>query len=480
MFALFYDLETTDKNCVGQILNYSFILVNDHLEPVDEISELVKISRLQLPDPGAILANRTDVVLHQQKAVWDEYDSMRRIDAFIRRSIDRAKGSLGFVGYNSARFDQQYLRTSLIRNGLDPYYGKSLQYRDLLHAVQKVYTTSSEFRELIVKQRGTEKRLSLSLQTIAKALDLLEGEQAHESREDVLLTVRVAKVLKERFGLDICTFHCYEGHNLHATARSGAVYLAEAPEYDLSSHESVVRTPLTLLETDYRASLWINVNRYMEKPDGNAVMYRAFANAPLFISKQAVRDPLLEKAARSAVAHYKGVNLRNFFERSTCDIEMDIYRVDAADRKALTEALESGSKAPLAKCSGEDAKKLWVRSQLARMKDLLSDPKAREMLHKYATYRYGGKLQLVRKLPDSPLPTPEDPAHRLHHITLDEMVRELALLKQGAEIAGRSADLQLLEALEVFYKNSDIFKVAACDLLTPQSCARYDVAHQKM
>lgn len=464
MYAVFYDLETTDKNCVGQIINYSFILVDEALKPVDELSELVYISRLQLPDSGAILANRTDVLEHQKRAQFNEYEAMHRIDAFLRKCIDRSGGALAFVGYNSARFDLQYLRTSLIRNGLDPYYGKSLHYRDLLHVVQKAYLSSSDFRELIRRERGEEKKLSLSLQTTARALGLLSGAQAHESREDVLLTIDVAATIKERFGIDIASFRCYEGLNLHATSKTGAVYVAESPEYDLTASEFSVKTPMTLLDFDHRSSLWINLSRYMEKPDGGPIVYRNFSTGPLFISHNAVRDPQLERAARSAIAQYKNVTVRSFFERSTCDIEMDIYRLDAADRECLKLALAKGSKAPLEKCSSEDTKKLWVRSELARVKDLSSNPKASEMLAKYAVYRYGGALQIARRVREK-----SDGDDRRgdgdFHPTLHEMVRELERAKEHAQAAGNSDDCKLLGSLEAFYRSSDILKVAGAELL---------------
>ena len=463
MFSVFFDLETTDKNCIGQIINYSFILVDEALQPVDELSELVHISRLQLPDPGAILANRTDVLEHQERAQFDEYSAMHRIDAFLRKCIDRAGGALAFVGYNSARFDLQYLRTSLIRNGLDPYYGKSLHYKDLLHAVQKAYLTSLDFRDLIRSERGGEKKLSLSLQTTARALGLLPGVQAHESREDVLLTIKVAATLKERFGIDVVSFRCYEGFNLHATAKSGAVYIAESPEYDLTVGEVSAKTPMTLLDFDHRSSLWINVQRFIEKPDGVPIVYRNFSTGPLYISPNAVRDPQLERAARSAVAHYKNVTVRSFFERSTCDIEMDIYRLDAADRECLKLALAKGSKAPLEKCSSDDAKKLWVRSQLARLQDLSNNEKASEMLAKYAVYRYGGTLQLARKVKDKS-GSDTSPSEGDFHITLREMVRDLERALEHAHVRGNLEDAKLLESLRTFYRASDIAKVAGGEL----------------
>jgi exonuclease I len=137
MFAVYYDLETSDKHAVGQILNYCFILVDDQLSLLDELSGLVRISRLQLPDPGAILANRTDVLAHQKRAHECEAEALGRIRCFIERCAQRASGNVALVGYNSSRFDLGYLRTSFIRNGQDPFFGGKTLARDLLHGVHK-------------------------------------------------------------------------------------------------------------------------------------------------------------------------------------------------------------------------------------------------------------------------------------------------------------------------------------------------------
>ena len=223
MYAVFYDLETTSKNTIGQILNYSFILVDDEMKPIGELSGLVKMSRLQLPEPGAILANRTDVVEHQKVAVDNEPTAMKKIEQFISKCIQTAQGAIAFVGYNSSRFDLGYLRTSFIRNGINPYFKGLLSSRDLLHAVQKAYLTSAEFRDAVQKQCRGEKRLSLSLQTVSHALGLLEGVQAHESREDVLLTIRLAVWLKEHCTIDVRSYEAYEAAEYLV---SGAEYIA--------------------------------------------------------------------------------------------------------------------------------------------------------------------------------------------------------------------------------------------------------------
>jgi exonuclease I len=458
MHAVFYDLETSDRNPIGQIINYSFIFFDSSFAVLDECSGLIKLSRLQIPDPGAILANRTNVLEHQQLAEEFEPAAMARITDFLTRCIAQAQGAIAFIGYNSSRFDLNYLRTSLIRNGINPYFSGKLTPRDLLHAVQKAYLTSAPFRELIRKQRVGEKRLSLSLQTVGHALGLLSGVQAHESREDVLLTVRVAEWLRDNCDLDATTFEGYEGGKLHSTARSGAVYMLEEPEYDMNSENYVVKRPVTLLDADHRSALWIDLERFMDTKDPACIMWRSAAKNAFFVSGAAVADPELQRTARAAVGHFKGITLKNYFQKSSCDIEQDIYRLDFDQLDRYIKAIQTNDKSLLQECPGTDAKVLWSRRQLASPHADVSDPRAAEMLKKYALHRYGGKLQLARSVKD-------ERREGDFHATLGEMVRQLTQSREAAVIQRNYDDQALLDALETFIRRSDIAKVAGKELI---------------
>jgi hypothetical protein len=458
MFAIYYDLETTDKNTIGQIINYSFMLVNSELEVIDELSGLVKISRLQIPDPGAILANRTDVIEHQVKAEDAEPAAMRRIADFLARSIAKASGAVTLIGFNSSRFDLGYLRTSLIRNGINPYFGGKIVPRDLLHVVQKAYLTSPEFRDLVRKRREGESKLSLSLQTVSHALGLLDGVQAHESREDVLLTIRVARWLRDSCGLDAASFEAYEGAKLHSTARSGAVYMVEEPEYDMHAISYSSKHPVTLLDADHKAALWIDLERYASTPEPSCISWRSAAKNAFFISPQAINNPELAEVARSALRQFRGVTLKNFFEKSTCDIEQDIYRLDFDHLDLYSKAIAAKDKSVLKDCRLPEAKILWLRHQLASPNASIADPVTSELLKKYALHRYGGKLQVTRTVR-------EGSESGAYHTTLADMVRRLVQAQEAAAVTRNTADLQLMTSLERFIRESDIARVAGKELL---------------
>jgi hypothetical protein len=420
----------------------------------------VRLSRLQLPDPGAILANRTDVIEHQEKATDTEPEAMSRISKFLGSCIDSAKGAISLIGYNSSRFDLNYLRTSLIRNGINPYFGGKIVPRDLLHAVQKAYLVSPEFRQRVLSQRGGEKKLSLSLQTVGHALELLSGVQAHESREDVLLTIRVADWILKECGIDVATFEAYEGGKLHSTARSGAVYMQQQPEYDLSAESFTTKTPVTVLDASGRAALWIDLQRYADQQTPACIMWRSSAKHAFFVSPQAEQDPELQKLARAALRQFSSINLRNFFTDSTCDIEMDIYRLDFDNLDQYVKAVQENNRSFLDACTNPEAKVLWLRRQLANPQASIKSPKTAEVLRKYALHRYGGKLQTARSV-DTNAAAEEG----TYHLTLQETVRDLMQKREAAVLRHDADDLKLLDSLERYIRQSEIVQVAGNELV---------------
>lgn len=483
MYAVFYDLETSDRLAIGQILNYSFILVDEEHTILDELSGIVRISRLQLPDPEAILANRVNVREHQAQAVDEEPQALARIVNFIHSCVQRGSGSIALIGYNSSKFDLQYLRTSLIRNGLDPLFGRSVVPHDLLHLVQKAYLVSEQFRQRIRAQRAGEKKLSLALETVAHALNLLEGAQAHESRADVVVTIEVARWLRSECGLDVRSYEPYEAIRLHPTARSGAVYLQEAPEYDLAAADYRVRTPMTLLDTDGRSALWIDLDRYAAHPDPRCIQWRSATKHAFFTNGAAVADPDLQRCARAALKQFQGTTLKNFFKATTCDIELDVYRPDFAARDLLNKAIATGDKGvfkDLPEPKKRDLRALWVRYQLARPELDLTNPKSRETLRQYAEYRYGGHLQVARVVAEEGGDagrrgeagasgkgehSKQEYSKQEYSSTLQDQMLSLRRLKDASLAQQRGDDFQLLEALEEFYLGSDIVRVAGHQLL---------------
>ncbi|MDC0358109.1 hypothetical protein OAO01_04775 [Oligoflexia bacterium] len=457
MTAIFYDLETTDTNPIGQILNYCFIETDDNFNTVSELVGEIAISRTQLPRAGAILANRIDVTEHQKQDHPPEHIAMETIADYLQGIIDKAQGRIPLIGYNSARFDLPYLRTSFLRNGVNPYFFGKLTPRDLFFVVQKLSATCSDFPRP-ERANCDEKRLSLKLESITKHLGLLEGKQTHESRDDVLLTIKLAQKIEEKFGVDVRTYMAYEVAGIHKKIDKGDIITVLWPNYDVSSAELAVAVPMALLDATNFGALWIDLERY-QAGKGRASLKWFNVSGSLFVKGPSNSQAELKEVASKAIKEFGKITLDNFFETSVCDIEQDIYRLhpkmNFSGLEALHAAIWKGRVEKLSKLKDRVARVLFRRFELVDYKwGSGQDVRIRELLIKYANYRYGGELLLSKSAPSEDA-TEEERAKR-YHLTLKELVEEVDTeLKEASP-----ADKKLLNSLKKYYLASDIYDLA--------------------
>jgi len=507
--AIFYDLETSDKSPIGQILNYSFIAVDKNLSPVAECSGDIRFTRLQLPSPEAILKNRVHVTKHQASVSITEREAMASIAQFIAAQIKSfqsdssvapqgTKQKLVFIGYNSSKFDLPFLRTSWIRNGMNPYFGGNLLYKDLLLGVRKLSISHPEFPRFAAEGPPRRRpdgevetpRLSLSLETITHALRLLEGAQSHHSRDDVLLTIKLAKTLQEKFGLDILTYEPFEAGPWLKAPTPGRIFWMFSPNYSLAQDEvekkgTSERTPLALLEANYRYALFINLERFARGEGRRSIQWFNQAGGALYFGGAAEERESIVSAegdhmalgalAAKAREELKGITLGNFFSTSTCDIEQDIYRLDMARIGALEKALWGGDTKPLSELKDREAKIVYLRALLAQYRwetgalpnppesaTSQQDARMAGMLRDYALHRYGGKLQLTKSLEGVAV----DDAF---HASLAQLYARLNACEAEAKTRGAATDLELLQAVREFYEQSEIVQLAGDKLLATPS-----------
>ncbi len=456
MTSIFYDLETTSQDPIGQILNYCFLLVDDSLKPIDECSGLISISPLELPRVGAILANRVDVLDHQRVARESERQAMCRIASFIEAATKKARGKLPLIGYNSSRFDLPYLRTSFIRSGVLPYFYGKLSYRDLLFASRKLSCTDRQFPRK-PHEGGDSKKLSLKLETLTKAFGLLRGPQLHESRADVELTIALAQYLRDHYSLDVRSYEPYEAISLAAQHQEDeSLIVAQLlPQYDLTSNDLCVQKSLCLLERDRsgKSALWIDLDHFSELESGDpeelrrSVRWLRTEHSQYIVGDDLSSDKSLQEKAEHAKHLLSGVKLSNFFRRPTCDIEQHIFRIHENNNfkplEALCSSIEHNDRTELEQNGSKDAKVLFTRYRLRhagrnnRESDTFED-----LAKSYYRYRYGGDLQLSRSS-DSP---------GSHHPTLQELYAELQEAGSGSQ---NPQDKRLISALQQFYDASE-------------------------
>jgi hypothetical protein len=449
--TIFYDLETSDVHPIGQIINYAFIAVDDALRPLSECCGEVKLTRLQLPSPGAILANRVNVLELQQGRALTERDALLRIWDFIADIARESETPVKLIGYNSGKFDLPFLRTSFIRNGLNPYFEGRVVPGDLLLLVRKLSVSNPRFPR-VTSPKDPNGKLSLSLETLTKHFDLLDGPQAHESRADVLLTIALAAVLREQFDADVLTYHPYE---VPPTLTRGSIVPVATAQYDLEVADIAHIHPYLSLDGDHRSALWVDLDKFAKSRDRSAVSWMNKSTGACYIGP-ATWKPTAEHEtlAREAVKTFNGLTVKNFFERSQCDIEMDIYRIDFQGIEALREAIWERQPTKVKESKSVDVKTLFDRHRMTYYPwGAGHDEAVREMIRQYALYRYGGKL-FMRKggSPHDPQVTADD----FHEHYSVRVARMNELLSSSST---NEHDRELIAALTEFYKASDITKI---------------------
>lgn len=447
--SIFYDLETSDKEPIGQILNFCFTLVDGQWNALRSCSGNVRISRLQLPSAGAILTNRIDVLKHQNSAELCEFEAAKKIHAFINAVLKEQGGqSVPLIGYNSNRFDLPFLRTTLVRNGLNPYFGGKLVYRDLLQLVRKLVTRNPEFPSCLVSKPQGSETLDLTLSNICKLHGLLIGEQTHTSCDDVTLTIELAQQLLKRYRADVRTCDTFEARSFTHKGR-GTLLSNLTPNYDTPGQSLVKARPYLLVDADPRQTLWVDLERYRCGAGRDSIRYLNSNTHAFFTDGEWPQGETLTALAHQVTKEFNDITTRNYFQTSDCDIEQDIYRLPINDHELLGRVIEGTE--PATKLN-RDGKVLMARYKMANA--VQSTPELDKRLAEYSRYRYGGQLKLVKwntsneDLGEGTRPT--------HHATLAQMRGEIL---EGIHNFQSADDCALLKSLLSFYDNSDVVRL---------------------
>lgn len=462
--SIFFDLETSDRNPIGQILNYCFLEVDENFTVVNECKGLVSISRTEIPDPGAILANRINVLDHQQQARRNEHQAASHIYDFIQSVIEKQNQPVPFVGYNSSRFDVPFLRTTFIRNGINPYFQNKILCRDVYHIVQKAFLTCPLFTEPLIERGKKLGKLSLGLEAVSQTFGLLKGVQAHESEFDVLLTIDVAKMLAGKFQLDVRSHDVFEVGRFFG--KGPVVVRTFYPNYELDSECHRLESNLMLLTNDHRSSLWVDLKMYHDGRAKESIRWLSMNRHAVVVDQEVPIHVELDAIVQKARKEFKDVTLKNFFTKSTCDIEQDIYRVDFEGIRLLGEATISGSDLAIKATKNRDLRVLFVRWRLRNAQSLSSVERGEEFLRLYAINRYGGEAMLSKTIPTDGVVQ----FHDTLRFRLAQIDERKACLSNSTEMRDKES-LELLHALEQFILQSDIFRLAG-DVLLDQPAGK--------
>lgn len=192
MTFYFYDLETSGLNArAHRIMQFAGQRTDENFNPIGEPHNwLVKLTDEVLPDPEAVLITG----ITPQKTREEGYTEAE----FLKLVSDEVlQPDTVIVGFNSIRFDDEFMRATFWRNFYDPYEWQWQDGRsrwDLLDVVRMVRALRPEGINWPVDEKGQPTN-RLELLTSANGLD---HAHAHDALSDVLATIAVAKLMKEK------------------------------------------------------------------------------------------------------------------------------------------------------------------------------------------------------------------------------------------------------------------------------------------
>ena len=188
---LFYDLETFGADPRrSRIAQFAAVRTTPALEVIDDpISFFVQPADDLLPSPTATLITG----ITPQQALRQ---GVNEAEAFARIADEMGRPETCTLGYNSLRFDDEFVRHGLFRNFHEPYErewrGGNSRW-DLLDVMRLIHALRPDG---IVWPKREDGATSFKLEQLALANHVREGD-AHEALSDVHATIGLARLMKQ-------------------------------------------------------------------------------------------------------------------------------------------------------------------------------------------------------------------------------------------------------------------------------------------
>jgi len=192
----FYDLETSGFSArYDRIMQFAGQRTDDELEPIGQpVNLLVKLTDDILPAPGAVLTTH----ITPQMTVADGISEADFCRYFLEQV---ATSDTTILGYNSTRFDDEFIRHTLWRNFHDPYQWAWAEGRDrwdLLDVTRLVRALRPEGINWPTKRVAETDQLitTVNLVDMAKC-NGFENDNAHDALADVKALINLARLLRQ-------------------------------------------------------------------------------------------------------------------------------------------------------------------------------------------------------------------------------------------------------------------------------------------
>lgn len=192
MQFFFYDLETSGINPrQARIMQFAGQRTDLNLKPIGEpVNLLIKLTDDALPDPDAIMI--TGITPQHTKA-----DGVSEADFLKIFNEEVSLPGTIFAGFNSVRFDDEFMRFLHYRNFYDPYEWQWLDDRSRWDILDVVRLTRALRPDGINWPFDTNGKPSNRLELLT-SVNKLEHTDAHDALSDVRATIAVARMIRNK------------------------------------------------------------------------------------------------------------------------------------------------------------------------------------------------------------------------------------------------------------------------------------------
>ena len=193
----FYDLETSGINPrEDRIMQFAGQRTDFEFNPIgDPVNLFVRLDEDTLPSPYAIVTtNITPNDTRMDGLSEPELCKILQEEIFTPNTI--------ICGFNSVRFDDEFIRYLFWRNFYDPYTWQYLDGRskfDILDAVRMVRALRPEgINWPVAEDSKTGEKKPTNRLELLTALNGITHEHAHDALSDIYATIAVAKIIHEK------------------------------------------------------------------------------------------------------------------------------------------------------------------------------------------------------------------------------------------------------------------------------------------
>jgi len=188
----FYDLETSGVNPrSARIMQFAGQRTSLDLQPIGEpVNVLIKLPPDTVPEPDAIMVTG----ITPQQTMQDGITEAEFLQLFYKEVA--TPGTI-FLGFNTVRFDDEFMRFLMYRNFYDPYEWQWKDGRsrwDLLDVVRMTRALRPDGIKWPVDSSGKPTN-RLELLTAMNGLDHID---AHDALSDVKATIALAQLLRKK------------------------------------------------------------------------------------------------------------------------------------------------------------------------------------------------------------------------------------------------------------------------------------------